>query len=482
MKRWSLRLKLCVWAVLLGAATLLAIGTILAWRVRVVAEQPIEADLQAELGEIMPAIAKENTVDWANRAKVGGILWMLRSHRRVQVEKATGEFLYHGDAGPIPVQPGLESYDVTVDGRKMHVVQGMDDKTKSFRVRLAADSGPVEQILSTLWATCFMALPVVLLSMWLGAWWLSKRVMRPVEELAEAASEIDARTSDRQLPVTGTSDEIGHLTDVLNDMFGRIRESFAQARRFSADASHELKTPLTIIRGEVEAALRADNLTPQTEKTMLDLLEETGRLINIVEGLLLLSQADAGKLQFDLRPVSLTTLLSEIVEDIEILASPREIEVETDFQQNVLVEGSAQFLRQVALNLFDNAIKYNVDRGHIRAVLSIHNGLAVFYIMNTGPSIAEEDRVRIFDRFHRGDRSRDRTTGGQGLGLSICREIIRSHGGDITLEPAAPGWTKFQLTLPSSDLTNSGVRRAEDNSAVPPLASEPPAVVSREIR
>ncbi len=477
MKPWPLRLKLCLWAVILGGVTLMAIGAIVAWRVKQTAEAPVDAMLHSELAEIFDAIHQSpGPIEWSDPKKV---MPLLPKHRLIQIENPPGKVVYQGQSDRISSALQHAPYTIQSGSRNVRVVQEAHD---NVLISLGADSEPVDQILQTIWMTCAVALPVVLLSMWLGAWWLSKRVLRPVEELVEAAAEIDARTSDRQLPAPGTNDEVGHLTDVLNNMFTRIRQSFAQARRFSADASHELKTPLTIIRGEVEAALRSDQLAPQTEKTMLDLLEETGRLINIVEGLLLLSQADAGKLQFDLKPVSLTTLLADIVEDIEILASPREISVRTDFEQNVFIEGNAQFLRQVALNLFDNAIKYNLDRGEIRATLSVSNGLAIFGISNTGAGIPEEDRPRIFDRFHRADRSRDRLTGGQGLGLSICREIIRAHGGDITLESAPEGWTKFQLTLPSRDLTKSGVRRADQNAVVKPLASDPQSVVTRLVQ
>lgn len=476
MKRWPLRLKVSLWAVTLGGITLLAIGTLIAWNVRRVAVNRMDAALLAEATGVSSALEKlDAPVDWSDARQVAQLLGRPAVDRVVQIEQPPGTVVYSPADIPIPPAPEKPT-SLDLNGRPFRAVQVI---TKGRAVRVAASMEGLAEINRTLWITCIYALPVVLISMGIGGWWLSRKVLRPVEELADAASEIDARTSDRQLPSTGTNDEIGHLTDVLNGMFGRIRESFVQARRFSADASHELKTPLTIIRGEVEAALRSPHLSPQIEKTMLDLHEETGRLINIVEGLLLLSQADAGKLQFDMQPVNFSLLLSEIVEDIEILASPREISVDTDFQASVLVEGSAQFLRQVALNLFDNAIKYNIDRGEIRATLSIHNGLAVFAISNTGVPIPPDDRARIFDRFHRADQSRERKSGGQGLGLSICREIVRSHGGDITLEPSPAGWVKFQMALPSRDMTQSAVRRADKNTEVPSLANEAPAVVTK---
>jgi signal transduction histidine kinase len=190
---------------------------------------------------------------------------------------------------------------------------------------------------------------------------------------------------------------------------------------------------------------------------MLDLLEETGRLIYIVESLLILSQADAGKFTIELRPLEFTAFLDELIEDVEILATPRGITLSTEFEPGVQVNANVQFLRQVLLNLFDNAVKYNLPNGEIRARLVSSNGQAVFTICNTGANISSEDRTRIFDRFHRADRSRERATGGQGLGLSICREIIRAHGGEISLEPSDHGWTCFRFSLPLCEAPAPGV-------------------------
>jgi signal transduction histidine kinase len=203
---------------------------------------------------------------------------------------------------------------------------------------------------------------------------------------------------------------------------------------------------------------------------MLDLLDETGRLIHIVEGLLLLSQADAGKFPGGTEKIALTELIEELAEDIEILGNRLEIGVELRLAPSVCVKGSPQFLRQLVLNLFDNAIKYNRQSGTIRCELTTSGGMAVFRIANTGAEIPESDRARIFDRFFRVESSRVRTGiggGGQGLGLSIAREIVRAHGGTLTIEPSEPGWVVFQFTIPLSGTGDDGVKK------LTPPATEP---------
>jgi signal transduction histidine kinase len=291
-----------------------------------------------------------------------------------------------------------------------------------------------------------------------------------VDAIVAAADRITGERLDQRLPESGNRDEIGHLTTVLNRMIDRLQLSFEHARRFSADASHELKTPLTIIRGELEIALRSGDIPDAVEKTMLDVLDETGRLVHIVEGLLLLSQADAGKLPVGTETVELTELIEDLAEDIEILAARLEITVELKLAQSVRVKGSPQFLRQLVLNLFDNAIKYNRHLGTIRCELTSAGGMTVFRIANTGVDIPPDQREHVFSRFFRVESSRARTPvgGGQGLGLSIAREIVRAHGGTLTIEDSKPDWTVFQFSIPLHEAhQGSSIRKAM------PLAEKP---------
>ncbi len=320
-----------------------------------------------------------------------------------------------------------------------------------------------------MWWTYAIILPLTLAFLAGGARWLYGKALKPVDDIVAAAEHITADRLEQRLPTSGNHDELGNLTTVLNRMIDRLQQSFEQARRFSADASHELKTPLTIIRGELEIALRSGEIPHGVERTMLDLLEETGRLIHIVEGLLLLSQADAGKFPVGTEVVALTELIEELAEDIEILGDRLEIGVELRLAHGVMVKGSPMFLRQLVLNLFDNAIKYNRQDGTITCELTTQDGLAIFRIANTGEDIPAEQRDRVFDRFFRVESSRarmDAGIGGHGLGLSIAREIVRAHGGTITVEPSQAGWIVFQFTIPLHEsVRESGPENSVASSA-----------------
>jgi heavy metal sensor kinase len=292
------------------------------------------------------------------------------------------------------------------------------------------------------------ALPVVVLVAAFGVWWITRKALQPLQDVANAAEQIHAKALGQRLPQRSVNDEIGRLVHVLNDVFNRLERSFAQATRFSSDASHELKTPLTIMRGEIESALRSEVDNPRIESLLDGLLEQTERLSAIVEKLLLLSRADAGALTLKKEPVDLSAMCHELVEDAEILALRKRITTKFDISPAIAVYADESYLRRILLNLLDNAIKYNVDGGTVSISLGKSDSLAIFRIANTGPEIPPEHENRIFERFYRADPSRSSETVGSGLGLSICRELVLAHGGDIWLDRVQPGWTAFALTLP----------------------------------
>jgi signal transduction histidine kinase len=451
---------------MVGGVALLVFGGVLGLRVHHTGLAHLDEVLRSETSNFFEVLQdRREPMNWDDDDQVRQLFGLIGSLYVFQVEQPPGKIVFRSrNLGPTRSFPVVQdSVPFTTDfaDHQLRVYQTTQD---GIRISIAANLGPIEHVERTLWTSYAILLPVTLLLIAIGGSWLSRKALSPVEEIAAAAERITAERSGQRLPSPHTNDEIRHLTDVLNAMIERIQQSYEQARRFSADASHELKTPLTIIRGEIEAALRSSNLPPAQERVMLNLQEETERLVHIVEGLLLLSQADAGKLKLDLRPVNFSEMLEDLMEDVEILAAPRDIRLRLNFAKDVIVRAEPQFLRQILLNLFDNAMKYNEPNGEIRAELQASAHQVVFRIANTGPAIGEDDRARIFDRFHRAERSRERSRGGQGLGLSICREIARAHGGEIDLVPCEPGWNCFELKLPGAPALTVPVASASEAS------------------
>ena len=465
MRSWPLRTRLVIWTVVVGGFSVGLFGLITVQSLKAKTRQQLDATLRSEVQSVFDGVAKlGHNMDWNDQAELSGLFSKVVSLYSFEIEQPPGTLVYRSKTlGNNPLPKGIEGVASTGSLSDSDTARILLITKGALLVRVAMDISPFAKWERSMWWTYVVILPLALASLAGGARWLYGKALKPVDDIVAAAAHITADRLDQRLPVSGSRDEIGHLTAVLNQMIDRLQLSFEQARRFSADASHELKTPLTIIRGELEMVLRSGEIPHGTERTMLDLLDETGRLIHIVEGLLLLSRADAGKFHVGDEVVGLTELIEELAEDIEILGDRLEIGVELHLVHSIRVKGSLQFLRQLVLNLFDNAIKYNRQSGTIHCELIADDGIAVFRIANTGADIPPEDRERIFDRFFRVESSRvrsDVSAGGQGLGLSIAREIVRAHGGTLTIEPSEPGWIVFQFTIP---LWNSAGEDAEKN-------------------
>jgi heavy metal sensor kinase len=310
------------------------------------------------------------------------------------------------------------------------------------------------------------ALAVAVLVGALGVWWITRKALQPLQEAAAAAEQIDAKALSRRLPEPRTQDEVGRLVQVLNHSFDRLERRFEQATRFSSDASHELKTPLTIMRGEIESALKEEVDNPRIQSLLDSLLAETQRLCDIVEKLLLLSRADAGTLTLTKEILDFSAICHELVEDAEILARPKGISTEFEISPDVKVLADESYLRRVLLNLLDNAIKYNVKGGSLSISLTKSDALAVLRIANLGPGIPKEHETAVFERFYRADPSRSSETSGSGLGLSICREIVAAHGGKMWLDQSGSGWTAFTVTLSGPKSESHAGKKMEVRKAV----------------
>jgi two-component system heavy metal sensor histidine kinase CusS len=331
------------------------------------------------------------------------------------------------------------------------------DQLEAFREIRGQPGSPIvikketAELIFDLTSAYLTALPAAALFAAFGVWWITRKSLKPLQDVADAAEQIHAKALDQRLPQPPAQDEIGRLVQVLNATFDRLERSFAQATRFSSDASHELNTPLTIMRCEIESALKTQVNNPEIERLLGDLLDQTQHLSAIAEKLLLLSRADAGALILNRKNVELSAMCQDLVEDAQVLGMRCKIKADAEITQGIVVRADQSYIRQALLNLLDNAIKYNVESGAISLSLKKSGSLALFRIANTGPEIPKDRESRIFERFYRADPSHTFDVVGSGLGLSICREIALAHGGSIWLQRREPGWTAFVLALPCPD-------------------------------
>ena len=293
----------------------------------------------------------------------------------------------------------------------------------------------------------FCGAPAALIGL-AGGWWLMRKAMSPVTTLTEAAARVRDGNLRERLPCSGNGDELDRLTEVFNAMTTRLDDSFNRIREFTLHASHELKTPLTVMRGELETALREGAQDPATRERLHSQLDEIERLAGIVDALSLLTKADAGLIALKSESLRLDELVRESHADAQILARPYEVEVDLGRCEEVSLPGDRHRLRQLLLNLTDNAIKYNLPHGKVTIDLARSNGHAELKITNTGAGIPTETQARIFDRFFRGDSSHNNTVEGCGLGLSIAQWIVTAHHGTIRIESQPQSLTTATVLLP----------------------------------
>jgi two-component system, OmpR family, sensor kinase len=285
----------------------------------------------------------------------------------------------------------------------------------------------------------------ILLLAVLGGGVLVRRGLRPLEEMASVAEGITARRLDRRLALRAPPREVGRLAATFNAMLERLHAAFAAQRRFVADASHELRTPLATIRGRSEVLLLSPTLDAETRDGLVLIRDEAGRMGRLVANLLLLARGDEAR-TIARRPVELDVLLLEVARQARVLAQG--VSVTLSHEDQALVLGDADLLKQLLLNLVDNALTYTPPGGRVDLALYVADGSARLAVQDTGPGIAPDELTRIFERFYRPDRARSRRSGGTGLGLAIARWIAEAHGGRIEVESAVGQGSTFTVVLP----------------------------------
>ena len=290
--------------------------------------------------------------------------------------------------------------------------------------------------------------PVALASAVGGGYWLARKALSPVDRMAATAAQITATRLDRRLAEPEAHDELGYLARTFNTMISRLQRSFEEVRRFTADAAHELRTPLAAMRTEAEVALRSPRSPYRDARVLENLLEEIDRLTRLVSHLLFLCREDTGIGISDFQAVRLDNLVRDVVEHMAVAAREKGLELFLDLPDVCEIKGEPDRLRQLFFNLLDNAIKYTPPGGSVSVEGKSGQGQARVTISDTGIGIPAEHVAHVFERFYRVDSSRSPETDGNGLGLAICCSIAESHSGRLTIESTLGSGTRVTLVLP----------------------------------
>jgi two-component system, OmpR family, heavy metal sensor histidine kinase CusS len=449
MKRLPFRRRITVWSTLVAAVALAVCAVVAAFFVhrREVAE--IDAALRDESNHFFGELERHGGAkfDWR---KVEGEMreWMLPRNPPWFMEVRTGTDVRWRSPnlaapGFIAEPPGIR--DVHPRGNALRLLV---TEHGGVTFAIAAGFGEADGMVRDVVFAMLAGLPFALAFAWLGGRWVASLAVAPIEEMTAAAERVTAERLDQRVPVPPVRDEIQDHARVLNATLDRLERSYQQALRFSADASHELKTPLTVMRAGIEAVLDSPSLGEDVRAAIASLLEQTRRLSNITASLLLLARADAGRLTLDLSEKDIAVITEACAEDARIVAERSGVTVECTLPEHASARVDALRFAQITSNLLDNAVKYNVPGGRVRVNLADDGAIWRIVIGNSGPVIKPEHRPQLFERFFRADHTAERP--GQGLGLSLARELARAHGGDVALVRSEDGWTEFAATIPKS--------------------------------
>ena len=361
-------------------------------------------------------------------------------------------------SGAFPVAGGFETLTPASGRFRVYSEPYQSRAGRRGVIRIAEDLGDIVEPLRTLRVTFFVMAPLAVALSVLGGYWLAGKAFQPVDQITKLAREISADRLERRIPDFGARDEIGRLVATLNQMIARLEASFAGMKRFTADASHELKGPLTTMRSAIDVSLSQPRGTDDYRAVLRSVGEDVDRLRTITEELLVLARADAGRQRLDRDDVRLDIVASEITETFRTSAATTNVVIDVQAASPVVVAGDERWLRHLVSNLIDNAVKFSarppgVQPARVTVSVSHRDGYDRLVVSDDGPGIPAESLGHVFERFFRVEGARSYTpVSGFGLGLSIAAWIVNAHGGVIEARNRPEGGSEFEARFPSESV------------------------------
>lgn len=455
--RWSIRWRLTVWntgvlTVLFGFICLVILLA-LHNHLRYLADQ----DMTEELQELI----EELRIDQNEAALVTQLTprYSVHSHFHFQILDEYSRVIFRSrflslvTLPPISLQDfrgyRFEDVDLGSAGEfRLLSTAIRDSHSRPLLLQVISPQAALQQEFQWYVGALLTAFPLVVLLSLLTGYFLARRALRPLERMALAAERISAERLDQRLDVGNPHDELGMLATTLNKMFDRIQSSIVQMRQFTSDAAHELRSPIAALRTQSEVALRAPRTLEVYQEVVREALEETTRMSDLVDQLLMLSRHDSGQLSVLFEELPVDQLLLDVIDRFQSVAEDRGIVLQWTSFIGWVVQGDDVWLSQLFWNLLDNASKYTPRGGTVEITTRVNGLFWECSVSDSGVGIAPEHLPRIFDRFYRVDHSRTRHTGGTGLGLALCKSIAEAHAGQITATSQVQVGSVFTVALP----------------------------------
>src|SRR5262245_50780035 len=465
MSTRSIRFRLTMWYAGLLAILLVLFGGF----IYLTLEKFLERNLSDTLAKEAQTIGESWLRD-VNQTGPGYVASEIEEHfapsitgRFVRITRgADGSDVYHSSAPESgafdPKQIGPRRFDASQTLREEHLPNDKellifslpfaDRAGNQYLIETGAPYDQVERVLRGLLISLGIAFPLIVGVAIGGGYVLMRNALRPMDEIATTAERITSRNLNERVPIIPTGDEVERLSVSLKRMMERIEDAFHHINRFSADAAHEIRTPLAIIRGELEDALHAPGLTKDLRETIGSALEEAERLSRIVDQLLEMSRLEAGETLVDRTRFDFTEMTRSTVDQMRLLAEEKNLQLRFEGTKRVDLEGDPLRLKQIVVNLVDNAIKYTPTGGSVSVSTFRQDGKVILEVADTGIGIPKHATSQIFDRFFRVDKARSRQLGGTGLGLAIVKSICTAYNGNVTVRSGEGKGAVFRVELP----------------------------------
>jgi two-component system heavy metal sensor histidine kinase CusS len=381
---------------------------------------------------------------WANGAifEVAGPdgRWIVRSPKLISPQPPLAPYI---GADVVFDTTNLEAQQYRIARQRVNI------RGSEFMITSAVPTEPFDQALDNFRLTEKKFLPLLVVIASLLGYWLSGRALSPVSQITKSAARIGVRNLSQRLEVPRAQDELRHLTETLNAMLGRIESSVNRTRQFTADASHDLRTPLALIRTNAELALRRPRTDVEYRETLSRILNTSEETTQLIEKLLTLARADAGVATLHFVAMDAVPCLRKVAAEARVLATDKSIHLTEEFAaEPAHVLADTEALERMLISLLDNAVKYTPENGDVWLRCYVENDILVVEVQDSGVGIAEADLPNIFERFYRADQSRTRRVGGAGLGLSIAKWIAEAHRGSIQAFSRPSGGSLFRVNLP----------------------------------
>jgi len=460
MKKLSIGIRLSLWYLAIFAIVQTAFGAGMWFILRANLNGLVDHGLEIQVDDLrsfLETLGKDPTLARL-REEVNETYAIEHQGNYLAVWAENGELIYRSaflEAHSKALMPPDQFYRVTHRNRHIEghhfrfIFQKVNVNGHGYTAEMGIPSDDVAHTLSFFRSYLLMFAPLLLLVAAGGGYWLSRRALSPVDGLVRSARDIGGTSLNRRLQKLETGDELQRLSDTLNEMLDRIESAFLRVTQFTADASHELRTPVSLMRTEAELALRRSRGEAEYQESLRHILREAERTTALLEQLLTLARTDSGREVLELQPTDLRSTLRGVVANWRQLAAIRNLQFSTTLEgPDFAVMGEETLLRRLADILLDNAFKYTPTPGWVRLSLELKTGNAVMAVQDSGVGISSEEHSKIFERFYRVDKARSRAQGGVGLGLAIAQWIVTQHHGSLTVESQPQEGSTFRVELP----------------------------------